>query len=1319
MKRTLFILCALLALSTFTLAVPGSSEAGGAKLTLMIYMCGSNLESAYGSATADIQEMLASGCDFSRVNVLIMAGGTSRWDLGLDPDTLNVYRLTERGIRPVLRDAAASMGDTGTLKRLLDLGADQFPAKDYALILWNHGGGPLGGVCWDELFSMDNLTLAELTDALAASRLPGKLSWIGFDACLMGSVEVAEALSPFAKVMIASQETEPAPGWNYAFLKGIEADPDGAATGRRVIDAFFDALEGTGEALTLSCIDLDKVFHVTYALGRFFDRVGSKLNDESFSDYSLRRMETTSFGRAVDSSGYDLVDLGDLVRNYGGDAELSESLENAVFYCRSSEGNACGLSVYYPYGNIDMFESQWKDDYRGLGFSRSYTNYLNRFGTLLTGGEQADWSNLAAASEGCDAEGVQRFSLQLTGEQRASLASAQLYILQPNFGYDGNAPVALAPISVADAEISPDGLLTAGYDWRSVYVVDEDGAPLLGPVSFRRERGEYYSILTHYDGYTGLYPGRGSVSVLYDCAADPGSDAVTIAHTYVYDAASQSYTNRIPFSEEGYGAVHFHDRIAVPPPFEGVLPGFNDWDGFLGYHTDGFYLPRAWSLRFMDERLRSGPLYACFQLTDVHQRTFSSIPLRFDPPNQVTIPVSPEVLEIDDHAARLSAMLDLALKEPVLRLELNVENHTDGTVDYYQSWDDPPLLLNGEREPLSSFSFGKSYDIAPGGSILATVELDGTDLIGMQALETIDIAITWNPSGESTNRTPISLRFALGDCDVSTFAKALQPIAQTERNGVNWQLLSLAHDAESLDALLYIENDNEEALDCHVKAVVDGVFFERHSNSASVAPHHSGFARLNLQNGVELPAWDLEVENTEYYTVAPMYAHMNDMLARCGVTEITQVDLLLDFSVYNPDDRVTLLLDEPIPVQPAAENVLAQLPLVNGGFSAALESAFVADNGLALGLCLRNDTDAPLMVDEYKYAFNGSDAFSSPEYRRLGSHIPPHTVCYNWLPITTDGGFEKQSLSALSLSLLVSDQPQAPFTLRFPGGTAFGAPGGTFVAADDLEIAPVDYQVRLSALSGNVEMPDGPVNPLILPVPMTAQDFEDADFAEAILCVKENDGDTTGVFHAYTPFRILTSTPVTLDVKNRPVARFLGVSLLADGEPLRIFETSNGDETRLNVSDHLYFFRSAGEYQPDRQSYLFNNGNAFVTVSGHALGVRREGRELVLTGNAADLLGVFPTGDPDHFRESFTVDELPLYATEHRVYYCSSFLPDSINPNHNAQRLRALREPLELSLVPLDSLGKKLYLLVDFGTDESEHILFLDPATGETLFSVP
>ena len=40
------------------------------KLTVMVYMCGSNLESGYGSASADLEEMLASGFDSEQIMLL-------------------------------------------------------------------------------------------------------------------------------------------------------------------------------------------------------------------------------------------------------------------------------------------------------------------------------------------------------------------------------------------------------------------------------------------------------------------------------------------------------------------------------------------------------------------------------------------------------------------------------------------------------------------------------------------------------------------------------------------------------------------------------------------------------------------------------------------------------------------------------------------------------------------------------------------------------------------------------------------------------------------------------------------------------------------------------------------------------------------------------------------------------------------------------------------------------------------------------------------------------------------------------------------------
>lgn len=40
------------------------------------------------------------------------------------------------------------------------------------------------------------------------------LAFIGFDACLMASVETALTVAPFADYMIASQDAEPGDGWN-------------------------------------------------------------------------------------------------------------------------------------------------------------------------------------------------------------------------------------------------------------------------------------------------------------------------------------------------------------------------------------------------------------------------------------------------------------------------------------------------------------------------------------------------------------------------------------------------------------------------------------------------------------------------------------------------------------------------------------------------------------------------------------------------------------------------------------------------------------------------------------------------------------------------------------------------------------------------------------------------------------------------------------------------------------------------------------------------------------------------------------------------
>lgn len=83
MKKNL--LCALLAmvLLLFTMAAIAEQESPRS-MTVMVYMCGSNLETNYGSASADIQEMLDARFDTSRVHLLVMIGGSKNWSMGFD-----------------------------------------------------------------------------------------------------------------------------------------------------------------------------------------------------------------------------------------------------------------------------------------------------------------------------------------------------------------------------------------------------------------------------------------------------------------------------------------------------------------------------------------------------------------------------------------------------------------------------------------------------------------------------------------------------------------------------------------------------------------------------------------------------------------------------------------------------------------------------------------------------------------------------------------------------------------------------------------------------------------------------------------------------------------------------------------------------------------------------------------------------------------------------------------------------------------------------------------------------------------------------------
>ena len=218
-----------------------------AKYTVMVYLCGTDLESdGEYQATGVIADMLKSKYDTNKVNVLVCAGGTSKWKPGepgttgvleenngvkcsiyyLNPATVtstaanadsNTVITNDSLIKLTEIDTPIEMGQSELLLGFMDMAYELFPADNFWLSLWNHGGGAKSGICFSDTPEDNNpeikangLTLARIEEALAASQLHAanrKLSVLSFDACMMGGVEEAYNFSCYSDYMIGSAES--------------------------------------------------------------------------------------------------------------------------------------------------------------------------------------------------------------------------------------------------------------------------------------------------------------------------------------------------------------------------------------------------------------------------------------------------------------------------------------------------------------------------------------------------------------------------------------------------------------------------------------------------------------------------------------------------------------------------------------------------------------------------------------------------------------------------------------------------------------------------------------------------------------------------------------------------------------------------------------------------------------------------------------------------------------------------------------------------------------------------------------------------------
>ena len=343
----------------------GNTPMGGdGTWTVFVYMSGSNLESAAGKATEDLNEMLAASTG-KNVRFVVQTGGSSFWKNDfVTADKLCRFEISGGKRKELARLPSASMADGATLRGFLKWGVENYPAAKMGVVFWGHGKGTIGGVCKDDRFNDAFLQLSDLNNALSevSENMTDKFEFLGFDNCYMGTLETADIAASYARYMIGSEELEPAGGWDYTALGdllGKQSDADWSVISKTLCDGFFEANSDSEIAAraTVSVTELSKLDDVIRALNDYSGELCEKIKDKNALSEFLNSLENAEhFG---DDSGYDgfgnTVDLADFAKagktlSKKAD-ELLSAIDGVTVYKRMGEEhpNACGLSIYFPF----------------------------------------------------------------------------------------------------------------------------------------------------------------------------------------------------------------------------------------------------------------------------------------------------------------------------------------------------------------------------------------------------------------------------------------------------------------------------------------------------------------------------------------------------------------------------------------------------------------------------------------------------------------------------------------------------------------------------------------------------------------------------------------------------------------------------------------------------------------------------------------------------------------------------------------------------------------------------------------------------------
>lgn len=410
MKTTLSVIAMLIlgvACSSSACATPVSRS----EWSILVYMNGhNNLEN---EIPVNFKQMSTVGSS-EKVNIVAQVaklgngpGGEAWRDKTYRYHVTQGMKLSPENAVMVL--GQSDMGSPDTLKKFIEWGATNYPAKHYMLIMWGHGQGyrlqllasgmqhrlnnmlrmsidatstysfpsnissmsPYRTVSSDDLFN-SKLYMSDLQNVLqdiegeARNFFGGKLNVLVFDACLMSMLENAYAFRNVAQVMVASQDLVPGRGMRYdPWLAALTKEPtmNPENIGALIVNTFANEYQSNDASTTMSETDLTKANTLALDTSMLADKLIATLPN-STNEITTARSVCPYYAPDPFNDGQDYffhIDLGCFVEGLSKStdqgiqmaaAQVRQDLRSAILNSyagseRKSFGSN-GLCIYFP-----------------------------------------------------------------------------------------------------------------------------------------------------------------------------------------------------------------------------------------------------------------------------------------------------------------------------------------------------------------------------------------------------------------------------------------------------------------------------------------------------------------------------------------------------------------------------------------------------------------------------------------------------------------------------------------------------------------------------------------------------------------------------------------------------------------------------------------------------------------------------------------------------------------------------------------------------------------------------------------------------------